>query len=411
MDFPVTSRKTSCTGHQPGLAFTENHKGRESSFCSKTTLLPFFVLFFAAISGLLFSVPSVMADETRGETGGWKIEFLGKASIETGTSFQGTEVGGLSAIAFDSGSGHYLSLSDDKGEGQPPRYYHLRIELENGRLEQNSVALLDVTTLLNGEGNPFAPARLDPEGLALEGNNSFYLASEGVSSSGAPPLIGHFNNRKRLDGTLEVPTEFIPSKDKKKGVRANFGFEALTLSPGGSFLTTATENSLVQDGPGATHADRSPCRLIRFDLREKQVAGQYIYMTEPVTDIPSPPSAANLNGLVELIALDETENYLALERSYSYGKGFSIRLYLSSTGGADNVNGLESINQLNREPVAMKKEQLLDLADLGIRLDNLEGATLGPHLDASSRLLILVSDNNFNYNQFTQFLAFRLRFP
>jgi hypothetical protein len=50
----------------------------------------------------------------------------------------------------------------------------------------------------------------------------------------------------------------------------------------------------------------------------------------------------------------------------------------------------------------------LDLSELGIYLDNLEGMTLGPRLPDGSQSLVLVSDNNFNDIQLTQFLLFRL---
>jgi hypothetical protein len=50
-----------------------------------------------------------------------------------------------------------------------------------------------------------------------------------------------------------------------------------------------------------------------------------------------------------------------------------------------------------------RKRLLLDLDDLGIPLDNVEGMTFGPR-----RSLVLVSDNNFAATQFTQFLVFAL---
>jgi 3-phytase len=49
---------------------------------------------------------------------------------------------------------------------------------------------------------------------------------------------------------------------------------------------------------------------------------------------------------------------------------------------------------------------LLDLRDLGIPLDNIEGMVLGPELPDGRQSLILVSDNNFAATQFTQFLLF-----
>ena len=50
-----------------------------------------------------------------------------------------------------------------------------------------------------------------------------------------------------------------------------------------------------------------------------------------------------------------------------------------------------------------RKRLLLDLDDLGIPLDNVEGMTFGPR-----RSLVLVSDNNFAAAQFTQFLVFAM---
>jgi len=58
--------------------------------------------------------------------------------------------------------------------------------------------------------------------------------------------------------------------------------------------------------------------------------------------------------------------------------------------------------------VPVRKKLLLDLSDLGIKLDNLEGMTLGSRLKDGSQALILVSDNNFKEEQVTQFLIFRL---
>ncbi len=52
------------------------------------------------------------------------------------------------------------------------------------------------------------------------------------------------------------------------------------------------------------------------------------------------------------------------------------------------------------------KRLLLDLADLGIPLANVEGITFGPTLRDGRRTVVLVSDNNVAAGQFTQLLAF-----
>ena len=51
---------------------------------------------------------------------------------------------------------------------------------------------------------------------------------------------------------------------------------------------------------------------------------------------------------------------------------------------------------------------MLDLDDLGIPLDNVEGMTFGPRLPDGRRSVVLVSDDNFAASQFTQFLLFAL---
>ena len=49
------------------------------------------------------------------------------------------------------------------------------------------------------------------------------------------------------------------------------------------------------------------------------------------------------------------------------------------------------------------------LTTMSLWPDNVEGMTLGPELDDGRKVLILVSDNNFNPNQITQFIALAWR--
>jgi hypothetical protein len=51
----------------------------------------------------------------------------------------------------------------------------------------------------------------------------------------------------------------------------------------------------------------------------------------------------------------------------------------------------------------------LDLNTLGITIDNVEGMALGAKLPDGSQSLWIVSDDNFNKDQVTQFLLFRLK--
>jgi hypothetical protein len=105
------------------------------------------------------------------------------------------------------------------------------------------------------------------------------------------------------------------------------------------------------------------------------------------------------------------ELLIGMERSFSVGApgtGNTIKLYLVQLPGATNVNGAFSLaGKLDRVRVA-RKRLILNLDDLGIPLDNVEGITFGPRLPDGRQSLVLVSDNNFLPSQFTQFLLFAL---
>jgi glycerophosphoryl diester phosphodiesterase len=69
------------------------------------------------------------------------------------------------------------------------------------------------------------------------------------------------------------------------------------------------------------------------------------------------------------------------------------------------VSGFNSLSSAGAY-TAVSKSLLLDLSTLNIPLDNIEGITFGPTLPNGQQSIVLVSDNNFNSTQFTQFIAF-----
>jgi 3-phytase len=337
------------------------------------------------------------------------IDFLGEVTFPTGFQFDGTTVGGLSGIAYDYEKGVYYSISDDRSQFNPARFYTLDINLTDGKLDDGDVSFLDFTTLLDANGNPFAELSLDPEAIALTNNGTVFITSEGEASAArlTNPFINEFNlTTGRQVSSLPVPRKFLPELGVS-GIRNNLAFESLTITPNQRYLFTATENALVQDGPTASLTDESPARIIQYDLVTGQPVKEFVYFTDPVAAEPNPTGSFSTNGLVELLAIDNTGTLLALERSFSTGVGNSIKLYQVQTQGAVDVSSLNSIDGLEPDP-AVEKKLLLDFADLGITLDNIEGITLGPKLADGRQSLIVVSDNNFSATQFTQILAFAI---
>ena len=339
-----------------------------------------------AVAAAALAVASPAAGHGRGG-----LEFRGQAIVPTGTTFMGTTVGGLSSITYDARRDVYYAVSDDPGQFQPTRFYTVRLAVGDGRLSDGDVRFTGVTTLLAPDGKPYAPFSLDPEGLALTKDRELIFTSEGVPASGIDPFI----RRNALDGSflgaLPVPDAFRVTADQSSGVRPNLGFESAGVH--GQHLFTANEGALYQDGPAATVASGSPVRILRYNLRTERLERQWAYVTDPVAEAPVPPTAFSVNGIVELLPLSET-HLIAMERSFSVGvpgTGNTIKLY-----------------DVRLRGTTAHKRLLLDLDELGIPLDNVEGLTLGPRLRHGRRSLVLVSDNNFAATQFTQFLLFAM---
>ena len=342
------------------------------------------------------------ATAKKGHKGGPALEFRGEVIFPTGTTFAGTQVGGLSSIAH-AGGGDFYSLSDDQTNA---RFYKLHAAIADGRLTPGDITFQSVTTLQQPDGTPYRPASLDPEGFALtKHNRNAVVTSEGFATRLINPWIRLYN----LDGSyvrdLPVPDDFNPNATGTRGVRQNLGFESAGTR--GKRLFTGTENALTQDGPAATLTNGSPSRLLRYKLRKARPDRQYVYEDDPIAEPPVPATQFAVSGLVDMIAVDK-HSFLTMERSFSVGApgtGNKIKLYRVDLRGADDVSRFSSIaGVFGIEPV--EKTLLLNLDVLGLPLDNVEGMAFGPRLHGGRRTLLLVSDNNFAATQFTQFLLF-----
>ena len=335
------------------------------------------------------------------------VDFLGEVTFPTGFEFAGTEVGGLSGIAYDAANQTYYGIADDRSQNAPARFYRLDIDLSDGSLDEGDISFQAVTTLLDENGQPFPEFSLDPEGIALTDEGTFFISSEGDANRLIDPFVNEFSLTGEQLESLPVPNKFLPTEDGSSGIRNNLAFESLTLSPNQRFLYTATENALIQDGPSASLEEESPSRILRYDLSTGEAGKEFFYFTEPVPDTPIPADGFSTNGLVELLALDNTGSLLALERSFSAGVGNSIKLFEVGLQNTTDLQDFNAVADFEIDAVANKR-LLLDFADLGITLDNVEGMAFGPTLANGQQSLVLVSDNNFNDTQFTQFLTLGL---
>ncbi|HSM14551.1 MAG TPA: esterase-like activity of phytase family protein, partial [Thermoanaerobaculia bacterium] len=332
------------------------------------------------------------------------LDWIGEAAVERVGERAGEPVGGLSSLVWDESSGEFLVVSDDRSEEGPARFYRLRVDLSDGRLDDGDVHLVGRLEMTGPDGRPFPRRGLDPEGLALAAD-ALYLGSEGEAKVGLAPFVAELDRQGRWRRALPLRDRFLPLADGSRGVRDNLGFESVAISPDGAWLFAAAENALVQDGPATDAGVPSPARLLRWRLdRPDQLPEEFLYRVEAVRSTPPVPTALRVNGLVDLVGLSATR-LLALERQYVVGSGIEVRLYLVDLEGASEVSERDGL--LDPELVPVRKWLLLDLADLGIRLDNLEGVSFGPELPDGRRSMVLIADDNFNPDeQVSQVLAF-----
>ena len=330
------------------------------------------------------------------------VESLGKVVFDTGYKFADKEVGGLSGITYDPARGVYYALSDARSEAH---YYTVAIDLSDGSLDDGDVTFLDVTFLLDENRDQFLAGSLDPEGIELPRPGLLYISSEGDADASPPidPFVNRFNPVGKQTKALPVPDKFLPDGTGDFGVRDNLAFESLTATPNRRYLYTATENALVQDGPKSTLVDSSPSRLLEYHLGTKRPGREFVYMVNPIPKDSDPAGGFADNGLVDLQALDNCGTFLAMERSYASGVGNTVVLFETATSGATDVSSFDALPTVY---TPMTKRFIADFElDLGEIPDNLEGLAFGPRLPDGRMLLIVVSDNNFNPYQETQFIA------
>lgn len=362
--------------------------------------------------------PAVARDRSFPEM---SLEFLGEYELPK-TNFEGSPVGGLSGITYDpkgistvtSKAYRFYALSDDPSENGEARFYSLRLDLTSSdpaNIRLKKVAVEGVTSLKKADGETFSWGSINPEGIALSPRNSVFVASEGVTHAGIPPLVGEFDLKTgKLLGNLPIPKRYIPDASDEKqqqGVRENLGFESLsidpeTFSPGGLDpfrLFAATEAPLMQD---LDPEQASKLRFLHYVIVDKtpQLVSENLYILDQVP-------LTVLNGLTELLTVGGGQ-ILSLERSFGLS-GYSARIYQVALGAATDTSRIQSFKGPVTTVEPVKKKLLLDLSELGIPLYNLEGMTLGPQLPDGSKSLVLVSDDNFDEAQKTQFLLFSLK--
>lgn len=354
-----------------------------------------------ALAGCAPSHPAAPASEPQPV-----LAYLGQSQIPFGATFDGTVIGGLSAISYDPGRQVYYVISDDRSQRNPARFYAVRLSLSDKGIDD--VTCTGTHPLLDRDGRPFRPLTLnatppvvppDPEGIAFDPvRQRLYWSSEGERRTAGPVLLDPWVRAAGLDGAylgqFALPPNLVMSANHT-GPRRNKALEGLALTPDGQSLFAAMEDPGYNDGPASDDGHGTLTRITKFDVATGAPTAQYAYPMEP----PAPP--AELNGVSDLVALSDT-TFLVIERSFALPP--AVRIYRAEIGAATDVLAMSSLQHAQLTP--MSKSLAADLSAIPALapLDNLEGITLGPKLPDGRQSVVLVSDNNFSPSQVSQFV-------
>lgn len=352
----------------------------------------------ASMLALPTAVPAGVGSESAPtcSPSGSSVSFLGFSDALDKETFEGTAVGGLSALAYGGRDTYYSLVDNGPAKDSPARFYTVGASVDRSGLGKPEIE--DVTTLRDGSGEPFTASNLDGEGLVRERDGDLLVSSE------TEPSIRRFSQEGKMLSKLPVPKKFRLAPEG--GGRENQTFESLSPSPNGRSLFTANEGYLKPDGETADGSDR--LRILRYEDRGPgafEPAEEFYYLAEPG------------QGVVETLALSE-EELLVLERGFVAGEGNTVRIFRVSLAGAKDVSGEPSLAAPGLEPV--KKDLVVDLSDCpsssaqspGTQenplLDNFEAMSFGPRLPGGGHSLLVASDDNFNEAQVTRFVALGL---
>ena len=346
------------------------------------------------------------------------LKFLSEYIIPYNTQFKQTTVGGLSGIDYFPEKKEYYLISDDRSDKNPVRFYSARVMINKDKID--TVIFLKTTFLKNKVGNFYPNSREDPyhtpdpEAMRYNPRNEHFIwSSEGERIVNDKriilenPSVTEVNAEGNYLDTFQIPP-ILRMQASESGPRQNGVFEGLTFADNYKNLYVSVEEPLYNDGARAGTGDSSGLiRIIKFDMATKKPTAQYAYPIEPVAYPPFPPGSFKLNGISDILWLGNNQ-LLVVERSYSTGRiSCTIKVFLANISHAQNVNGISSLK--NRPEIKLvSKKLLLNMDDLKMGIDNIEGVTLGPTLADGSRSLLFVSDDNFNRFAKTQFLLFKV---
>ncbi len=346
-----------------------------------------------------------------------RLNFLGGYEIPFDHQYNSTTVGGLSGIDYDAKQNLYYFISDDRSDKNPARFYSARIFLAQNGID--SIIFTGVKNLLQPDGTVYPNNKQnryrtpDPEAMRYNPlSKQFIWSSEGEkiviendTILANPSISLIYPNGKFIDSFL-IPDNMVMHATEN-GPRKNGVLEGISFADNYKILFVSVEEPLYEDGPRADVTDNNAyIRIYKFNVAEKKSIAQYAYKLSPVAYPATPDTSFKINGVSDILSIGNNK-LLVIERSFSSGRiPCTIKLFIADLNDATDISKIAMKN--NRDFLPAAKKLLLNMDDLGIYTDNIEGVTFGPLLPNGHKTILFIADNNFNPLEKAQVLLFEV---
>ncbi|SHL55417.1 esterase-like activity of phytase family protein [Flavobacterium xanthum] len=372
------------------------------------------LLFLVVLPTFLFSCSNLK--QTVENTPAPNLKLISTIEIPFEETFQNTKVGGLSGIDYDAKNDLYYLICDDRSMFNEARFYTAKIPLVENKIQ--SMVFQSVSYLKNESGevygnwNTTPTTSSDPEDIRYNPKtNTLVWSSEGARVINGDkqvlqdPSLNFTDLKGNFLSNVTLP-ENLKMQQQEKGPRNNGTLEGITFDKKYKNIYTNIEEPLFEDGNQANTSNGGYIRIYKFDAKTKKNTAQFGYKLEPIALEPNPKGTFAVNG-VSAIQHYGKNQLLVVERSYSTGtQACTVKVFLCDLKKATDVKNYNSLQ--NQKLDLASKKLILNMDDLGIFIDNIEGLTFGPKLANGNSSLIFVSDNNFSEKQKTQVLVFEV---
>ena len=363
--------------------------------------------------GHLKKIASVPSAENIGA-----VKLLGEYDIPYNMEYKNTTVGGLSGIDYDAAHNVYYFISDDRSDINPARFYKAKIFITGKGID--SVHFIDVENMRQTDNSVYPNKKQDrlhtPDPETIRYNpmsDQLVWSSEGeriVKEKDTVlenPSVILISPNGQYKSNFELPANLIMHATEN-GPRQNGVLEGMSFANNYKSLFVNVEEPLYEDGPRADVTKANTyIRILKFDVASKKNIAQYAYQLEPVAYPATPATAFKINGVPDILNIG-SNRFLVIERSFSTGRpACTIKVFITDLNPATDIKDIVSL-KTNKSFIPAPKKLLLNMDDLGIYIDNIEGVTFGPVLPNGHKTLLFVADNNFDAKEKAQLLLFEV---